>query len=85
MRRFLIALLLTLSLFACSTIPTTRYIVKQPPLEYTDQVDIPKFNGTTVDDLQLYTLDLVGHLKKCNLSKSKLLEWYDEVESNLAK
>ena len=74
---------MTLSIFACSTTVQTRYVVKIPPQEYTDQIEIPKFNGSTVDDLQLYTLDLVGHLQKSNLTKSKLLQWFDEVQANL--
>ncbi len=82
-RRILLAILLTLSLFACSTRIETEYVVKRPPPEYYDKCPIPKFLGTNTGHLQLYAIELQGELKKCNLQSEQAWKWFDEVELQL--
>ena len=79
----LITMFLILSISACSTKTITKYVVKRPPQEYTDPCPIPLLEGNTVQDLQLYTIDLKGELSKCNLKNELELEWFDRVELEL--
>ncbi len=76
---------MTLSLSSCLTTVETRYVVKRPPLELTDKREIPEFTGTTVNDLKLYSFDLVEIIKLSNKDKKKLLDWYTKMEQELNK
>lgn len=76
-------LLLILSLSSCLTTIETRYIIKRPPLELVDKREVPLFTGSTVDDLKLYTLDLVKVIKLSNEDKKKIKEWYNLMEQEL--
>ena len=83
LKRLVVALSLILSLSSCSTTTQTKYIVKRPPVEHTDRREIPEFEGSTVSDLTMYTLDLIGELEKSNLDKTKILRWFEELELEL--
>ncbi len=74
---------LILSLSSCLTTVETRYVLKRPPLELTDERSIPAFQGSTVNDLQMYTFDLIELNKLSNTDKRKLREWYDAIEQEL--
>lgn len=79
----MITMSLILSLSACSILTQTNYVVKRPPAEHTDSREIPELDGTTVRDLKLYTIDLIGELQKSNLDKLKILDWFDRLEEDL--
>ena len=76
-------LFLILSISSCLTTVETKYIIKRPPLELVDKREVPLFIGSTVDDLKLYTLDLVKVITLSNEDKKKIEEWYDLMEQEL--
>jgi hypothetical protein len=74
--RLALALIILIGAAGCAQVPPCVPAVVPPPVVYLQDVPEPVFRGTTNADLAQHVLDLRAAVRRSNLDKARLREFY---------